>query len=471
MIKAKTYPESNFSDKQMTKLIFGLAWPTMLEQLLQTAVQYLDTAMVGSLGTKATAAVGSTGTVGWLVLGTISAFGVGFIAIISQALGAGENLIAKKAAAQSVFMVITLGCAYTVVTVAISPLIPKWMNVPGDIQELAGRYFLITFSPMLFRTASIIFGTVLRASGDTKTPMRVGILVNIINVVFNFLLIYPSRTIKILSKELSIRGAGLGVEGAAIASTVSYIAGGILITVALFRHPEISPRGMSIKPDAKILKKCTRIAVPNMLQRFGTSFGYVVFASMINALGDVAAAAHTIANTVESAFYIPGWGMQAAAATLSGKTYGSGETEKLKSLGNTIILIEVCLMVVSGGLLFVLAEPFMHIFSKDPLVIGLGAAVLKMVALSEPFYGLPIVVEGIMQGLGQTTRPLIYNVSGMWCIRIIGTFICTKMLGMGLISAWACMIGHNMLLFVLFGLHYISGKWNPANNTISSSSL
>lgn len=461
-------------DKERTKnltlgTIFALAWPTMLEQLLQTAVQYLDTAMVGSLGTMATAAVGSTGTVNWLIMGMISAIGVGFLACISQSTGAGNIARAKKAAAQSVSATLFLGIIYTAVVVSISRYIPVWMKADVSIREIAGRYCLITFSPLLFRTASVIFGTVLRAAGDTKTPMKVGLTVNVINVVLNFLFIYPTRTVRIFSANVRIFGTGWGVEGAALASAVSYVAGGVLITIALFKHPVISPKGMSLKPDKGILKFVVKIAVPNVIQRFGTSFGFVVFASMINALGETATAAHTIANTVESAFYIPGWGMQAAAATLAGQSYGEGNNEKLKKLGKTIILIEVVLMIVSGGLLFILAEPFMHIFSKDPQVIALGARVLRMVALSEPFYGVPIVVEGMMQGLGKTKISLVFNVAGMWCVRITGTYICTKMLGMGLVSAWACMIGHNVLLFILFGILYLSGRWNPLEQRSLSS--
>ena len=155
---------------------------------------------------------------------------------------------------------------------------------------------------MLPRTATIIFGTVLRAAGDTKKPMKIGVLVNLINIVLNFLLIYPTRTVKLFSFTLIMPGAGLGVIGAAVASAIAFTVGGIYITIVLWRHPLVSPCGQSFRPDFEILKPCLKVAFPNMLQRFGTSLGYVAFASMINSLGAVAAAAHTIANTVESAF-------------------------------------------------------------------------------------------------------------------------------------------------------------------------
>lgn len=448
-------------DTAMLGVILTLAWPTMLEQLMQTAVQYIDTAMVGSLGTSATAAVGATSTVNWLVNSSLSALGVGFLAFIARALGAGEGKRARRAAMQAVLAVLCMGSLFTAVTLSMSGVIPALMQVEPAIRPLASAYFFILYIPMLPRAASIIFGTVLRAAGDTRAPMKTGVVVNLVNVVLNFLLIYPAREATLLGLRVPVPGAGWGVLGAAAASAVAYTVGGVIMTARLWRHPRISPRGERIRPDAAILRPCLRVAVPNMLQRFGTSLGYVAFASMINALGEVATAAHTIANTVESAFYIPGYGMQTAAATLTGNAYGARDRERMKSLSAMLIPIEIGLMIVSGGLLFAFAPALMRLFSRSAYVITLGATVLRMVAVSEPFYGFSIIVEGMMQGVGRTREPFLFNIAGMWLVRIVGTFLCTRLLGLGLVSAWGCMIAHNLLLFCLYLVCYVRGTWNP----------
>ncbi len=448
-------------DRALLPAVLTLAWPTMLEQFLHTAVQYIDTAMVGSLGTQATAAVGSTATVGWLVGSSVSAFGIGFLAYISQALGAGDGQRARRAAGQAVLAVLVVGLAFTALTLSLSPLVPVWMQVDPSIRALASRYFFIVYLPMLPRTASVIFGTVLRAAGDTRTPMRVGLGVNAVNVILNFLLIYPSRELSLFGLRFPMWGAGWGVIGAAAASAIAFALGGVAITLALYRHPRISPRGQSLRPDGSVLRPCLRVAFPNMLQRFGTSLGYVAFAAMINALGELSTAAHTVANTVESAFYIPGFGMQAAAATLTGNCLGAGDEKRRRALARLIFLCEVSLMVISGGLLFAFAPAMAGIFSKDPAVIALGSRVLRMVACSEPFYGVSIVIEGMLQGAGKTKVPFMVNILGMWGVRILGTWICTTRLGFGLVSAWGCMIGHNLLLFTLFLVYYRRGRWNP----------
>lgn len=443
----------------MVPAILSLAWPTMMEQLMQTAVQYIDTAMVGSLGTQATAAVGATTTINWLLNSTVSALSIGFLAYVSQACGAGDHKRARRASGQAVLATLFVGILFTVLTLSLSNRVPVWMQVEPEIQPLAASYFFILYTPMLFRTATIVFGTMLRAAGDTRTPMRIGIWVNVINVILNFLLIYPTN----VYWGITVPGAGLGVIGAAAASAVAFAFGGIATSVAFFRHPVISPGTFSLKPDWQVLKPCLKVALPNALQRFGTSLGYVAFAAMINSLGDVSTAAHTIANTVESAFYIPGYGMQTAAATLAGNALGAKDKKRIHDLARMIIVIELVLMLVSEALLFIFAPNMVSIFSKDAMVISLGATVLRMVAVSEPFYGVSIIIEGMLQGMGKTMMPFVCNIIGMWGIRIVGTFVCTQLLGFGLVSAWACMITHNLMLFVMFTAYFLSGRWNPLN--------
>ena len=455
--------QNAFSRRAALKTIVLLAWPTVLEQILQTAVSYVDSAMVGRIGAHATAAVGATTTVNWLVNSSISALSIGFLAYISRQLGAKKPELAHKAASQATLVTLIVGIFFTIISLCLSSLVPVWMQAGADIQADAARYFFILYAPMLFRTAIIMFGTCLRAAGDTRTPLYVNTIVNAINIVLNFLLIYPTRTMHILSMEITMPGAGMGVAGAALASAIAFIFGGVGMTMMVFRHPGISPRGIPMRPDPEILRPCLKVALPCALQRFGTSFGYVTFASMINALGTTAIAAHSIANTAESAFYIPGYGMQTAAATLAGNCYGARDNLRMRRLSRMMIILEIILMTLSGAALFIGAEMLMGVFTRDAAVISLGARVLRMVALSEPVYGVAIILEGIFQGVGDTKSTFVFNIIGMWGVRILGTFIMLSFFGGGLTAAWGCMIAHNLLLGAMLVNRYIRGRWNPLN--------
>ena len=140
--------------KKMLPVIFSLAWPTMLEQLMQTAVQYMDTGMVGVLGTSATAAVGATSTVNWLIGSTISAISVGFLAYISQSMGAGKKEQARKASGQAVLAVLVVGIFFTILTMGLSSKVPVWMQVDPSIQKLASSYFLILYAYYFWNSAA-----------------------------------------------------------------------------------------------------------------------------------------------------------------------------------------------------------------------------------------------------------------------------------------------------------------------------
>ena len=453
--------QKTFSRRAALVTIFALAWPTVLEQILSTAVSYVDTAMVGRIGSDATAAIGCTMTVNWLIGSSLSALGIGFLAYISRSIGAKQRENAARAAAQSVMTALVMGVLMTAIILPLARFVPAWMEADPAIRPNAEKYFFIIYVPMLFRCASIIFGTVLRASGDTRTPMVVNVFTNLVNVALNFFLIYETRTADIFGLSLTIPGAGQGVIGAAIASAVSFVVGGTWMTISLYRSPVVSPRGYSLKPDKEILKPCLRVAFPAALQRFATSFGYVMFSRMINTLGAVSTAAHSIANTAESAFYIPGYGMQAAASTLVGICYGERDREKMRQICRMLLIVEFVVMILSGSLLFLFAGSVMGFFTGDAEVIAMGAKVLKMVALSEPVYGIAIIIEGIFNGMGDTKHTFVFNVIGMWGVRILGTLICVYGLRLGLTAAWGCMIAHNVALGCMLAVRYRRGKWNP----------
>ena len=458
---AYTLPATQNNRRHTLWIVLALAWPTMLEQLLQVAAQYVDSAMVGRLGAAATAAVGATTTINWLVGSSISALGVGFLAYIAREYGAKRYENAAKAVGQSVLAALVSGAVFTVATLSLSGLIPGWMNADEAIRPEASRYFFIIYTPMLLRAASVIFGTALRASGDTRTPMKVNLLMNLVNVILNYLLIYPTRDVTLLGLTLRMPGAGLGVTGAAIGTAVGFAVGGVAMTAALWRHPQISPKGQSLKPDWKIMKPCLKVALPAALQRFGTSFGYVAFASLINSLGTVSTAAHSIANTAESAFYIPAYGIQTAAATLSGNASGMKDRDYMRSITRTLLVLEPALMAVSGAALFLLAPRMMALFTSDAEVIRLGTAVLRMVAVTEPLYGIAVVLEGIFMGVGDTMYAFVCNICGMWGVRVLGTLILVRFMGCGLTAAWGAMIAHNILLCLMLVIHYRNGRWNP----------
>lgn len=447
-------------DKNLIAVIMPLAWPTILEQALQTVVQFIDSAMVGRISANASAAVGLTQTVTWLLNGLLFAAGVGFLAVISRAIGGEDRDRAQKAAGQAVLAAVVMGMIIGIIGVAISPVLPVWLGGAPEIQRDAATYFMIINIPMLFRSATILFGAVLRATGDMRHPMLVNALMNGINVVLNFLLIYPSRQMSLFGLEFSVWGAGMGVAGAATATAISYVIGGMLMTGLLLKSDRgVSPNRESLRPDREILKRCLQISIPNAAERTVVSLGSTVFTAMVASLGTIPLAAHSIAITAESAFYVPGYGFQAAATTLSGLTLGEGDQDKLDRMSETLMRITVFCMFISGMLLFLFPGALMSFFTNDPQVIEQGAVALRIVSVSEPFFAVTLSLEGVFNGVGDTKMPFVISLCSMWGVRILFTFLCVNVWGLGLAAVWMCMIADVITRSICMYTRYRRGRW------------
>ena len=394
------------SRRSLFGIILRLAWPTIVEQALQTIVIYINTAMIGELGKNASAAVGLTATVCWLINSPAFAIGIGATACISRAIGEENAAEVRTYAAQAVKASLVLGLIMTALTLGISPFLPAWLGAEPVIQHDASVYFALICAPYLLNAMNIIFGAVLRGAGDTRTAMRVNLIINLVHILFNFLFIYETRTVTLFGLSFSMFGLGWG------------------------------------------------IATPIALSRLATCLGQVVFTRLVTSLGTTVFAAHSIALTAEEAFYIPGYGMQSAATTLTGNAIGARDAKRLHETSRMLIWLSFGFMTMTGGLLFLLSRQMMQLFTPDADVIALGASALRIVALSEPVFGISIILEGIFNGAGDTRLPFLYSLIGMWGIRILGTFLCVHVFHLGLNAVWLCMVGDNVCRGILLALRF-----------------
>lgn len=414
--------------------LITLSIPTILEEVFATLLQYVDTAMVGRLGEKATAAVSTTTSIGWLINSIPGAIAIAMLAIASKANGAGQDEKLKKLAGQSILYAFVVGVILEILALVLSPFIPIWMGVEEDIVRPASLYFSITSITLIFRTSARVFAAMIRSLKDTRSPMYISVAENILNVILNFVFIY---------------GLGLGVVGAAIASCISFGIGGIAMFLMMLSKKQLRPSFVDLKPDKDIWMEALPIGYPVLGATVVSCMGYIVFAGMVSGMGTIIFAAHSIAVTAEQIVYIPGYGLRAATSTLIGNALGEGNTAKLSATRKMTILMTMIIMLVNGTLLFLFAYPFMQIFTNSTEVVIIGSKMLKLVSFSEIFFGLMIVLEGISYGMGQTKHIFVCESFSMWGVRIVGTFLCVKIFGLGLTAVWICMIADNICKAVL----------------------
>lgn len=441
--------------RRLLRTLLFLSIPTIAEEVLATLLQYVDTAMVGQLGEQATASVSITTNVTWLVNSIAGAIGTAVLVLISKAAGAGDERQVRKMSQQALFLALASGILLEIVSVALCPYIPVWMGAEPAIQEQASRYFFIISVPLVFRYISTILGAALRAVQNTKTPMLISLAANGLNIILNYLLIYKAE---------------LGVDGAAVASAFSYVLSGVLMFLSCRRNSQLRWEFREFSLDAGLLKECASIGTPVLGTSMVSCFGYVVFAGLVSGMGTTVFAAHSIAVTAETIFYVPGYGLRSAASTLIGNARGEGSMKKLKTIGILSVLLTVTIMCVSGIVLFLGAHLLMGLFTPSQPVVELGAEMLRLVALSEPFFGLMVVLEGVFYGLGRTRYAFAVEIIGMWGVRILFTFLCVEYWGFGLRAVWYCMIADNVCKAVLFSVPFLTRKsrvrkWLESKNT------
>ena len=419
------------------KALLKLSLPAVMQQLMGTLLQYVDTAMVGHLGEAATASVSTSTTVNWLVHSIPYGLTVGLLSTLSQAAGRGDRQEIKRLAAMGSRISLWLGLALTTVCLGISPFLPSWMQAAAEIRQPASAYFFVVSLSLVFSVTGGMFASAMHAVKDTRTPMIINLSANGLNVLLNYVLIY----------RLS-----LGVMGAACATAVSTTLCGLGMLLA-FRHKEALRFGREdyFRIDREKLWKLLRVGLPVTATSAVSCSGYIVFAGMVNGMGVITFAAHSIAVTAEEIFYLPGYGIRTATSALIGSAIGERNREKFRATRRQSLLLTAAVMTVSGMILFFAAYPLMRVFTDSRPVAGMGAGVLRMVAFSEPFFGLMVAWEGISYGTGRTRSVFIIEALSMWGVRILCTFLVIRA-GLGLSAVWWCMIADNVTKAVLLTL-------------------
>ena len=439
--------------------VLSLAWPAILEQVMITMVQYVDTAMVGSLGANATAAVGTTSSTTWFFNGILSSAAIGFSVQVAQHIGAGRDREAKSTTWQALKFVGIFGVIIAAIAVTLSFFLPTLLGADMAIRGDASVYFRIVGSALIFNFCSVMCSSILRCAGDMRTPMVLNLLINGLNVILNFLLIYPTRPLTLLGVEFTMPGAGMGVSGAAAASATSITVVAILYLIELFSGK--SGIAISIKERFRFEKQCLqtafRLGLPVLLERTLISGAQIVITGVISSVGTVAMAANHLAVTAESLSYMPAYGMATAGTTLVGQAIGAGKKDLAVRFSRITTYIGIIIMTFGGAMLFFLAPQLISIFTSDPEVKALGAQVLRIVAFAEPFFGASIVVTGAVRGAGDSKVPFLLNLATMWGVRI--TLALTLAPRFGLVGVWIAMATELAARGIVFLWRLYSNRW------------
>ena len=444
---------------QTAQVVLALSLPSILQQMVVTAMEYIDAAMVGHIGAEATAAIGIVSSSTWLLHGVLVGLYTAFSIQIAQYLGADRQEDARGVLRQSMLFNLILGLGAAAFGIGISRFLPGCLGADPSLQANASAYFAIWSAALPFTMAMGMYTAQLRATGDALTPGLISVLVCVLDIVFNFFLINPSRTLVLFGRTVTVWGAGLGVPGAALGTALSDVVGGLLaLAILLLRDgPLCIRRPGSWKITRSCLMNLWRVGAPLAAERAALSSAQVVLVRIVSGLGTVAIAANSLGVSAEGLCYMAGYGIQDASIALIGQAVGANRRDMSKRFAWLCTLMGMGIMALSGAGLWLFAPALMGIFTADAAVIALGARVLRIEAFAEPMFGASIVASGAMQGAGDSTACFVLNLVSMWGIRLtLASLLAPRF---GLVGVWGAMCCELCIRGLLFLVRLARGKW------------
>ena len=441
------------------RLIVSLSIPSILAQISATVMFFIDASMVGHLGAKATAAIGLVETTGWLMGGLGMAANMGFSVQVAHAIGANDFKRARRVLRQSLVCCFLWSLTMSLMALSVCFKLPYWLGGTEEIAHDASLYFaIIGFFGIFFQMEGLA-GSMLKCSGNMKIPSMLNIGMCVMDVVFNYVFIYVF---------------GLGVMGAALGTGLAeLVTAGLMLWFLLWRsdilgilkkseREEVKGKRLPLswdkfKPQADVVRQAFSIGAPMGLQHLLMGGAQIVSTIIVAPLGTVAIAAHSLAITVESLCYMPGYGIAEAATTLVGQSIGASQQLLTRSFSRMSVGLGMSVMTLMGVLMWIFAPELMTLMTPVDDIIRIGAECLRIEAFAEPMFAAAIVCNGVFVGAGDTLKPAIMSLLSMWGVRLtLAALLATTY---GLPGVWTAMAIELTFRGGIFLIRLFHGGW------------
>ena len=446
--------------RQQMWLTVQLSIPSIVAQVSAIAMQYIDAAMVGRLGADAAASIGLVSTTTWLFWGMCSAAATGFSVQVAHHVGGGRLAEARSVLRQALVAVVLFSSLLALAGAAISGSLPVWLGGTEEINSHSSAYFLIFALSLPLLQLNFLAGSMLRCSGNMKVPGLLNVLMCLLDVIFNFFLIFPTRQMEIFGFPLQMPGAGLGVTGAALGTAAAEaVVAALMLWYLVTRSTDLKLTGErgSFRPTWDIARKALHISLPMGVEHIVICGAQIMTTVIVAPLGVFAIAANSFGITAESLCYMPGYGIADAATTLVGQSLGAGRKDLTRRFARITVGMGMAVMGVMGVILYVGAPLIMGSMTPDLEVQRLGVEALRIEAFAEPMFAAAIVAYGVFVGAGNTLVPCLMNFFSIWAVRL--TLAAALAPSMGLNGVWLAMCIELCFRGLIFLIRLERGKW------------
>ena len=439
-------------NRSIRRLVFGLAWPVIVENLLQTAVGMVDLLMVSRLGAAAIAGVGIGTQILFVIFMSIGALAVSTTALVARRTGEQRPAEASRVLKQSVLLALGAGVLLALCGVPAAEHIVRLLGAESTVVTLGGSYLRITFLFSGFLIASFVLGAGLRGVGDSRKPMMAAMLINVVNISLDYVLIFGH-----------LGFPALGVEGAAWAAAIGRSSGAAVLAFFLLRAS--SRQRLSLlgregwRPDLDIIRRLVQIGLPSLIEGLSRSLGFLMFSTIVIGLGTTVFAAQRVVFALMSLSFMPGFAFGIAASALTGQALGAERPDRARR-ATWFAVRSALLWMGSLAVLFFFGGPWLtRLFTSDPEIVRIGSSGLKALALGQPFFACSMVLAGALRGAGDTRFPMLTSSVGMWVVRLPTAWWFALELGWGLPGAFASFALGSAIEATIMTWRYRRGHW------------
>ncbi len=440
------------NNRENIKRTLKVAWPAVLESFFVAVVGIVDSMMVSELGEFAVAAVGLTTQPKFIGLAMFIATNVAVSALVARRKGQGEQADACRIMKTAIMFTIVAGLIVSALCVLLADPIITLSGSEEDTHEAATAYFRIIMGGIIFSMISLVINAAQRGSGNTKIALRTNLVSNIVNIIFNYLLIngrlgFPK----------------LGIQGAAIATVLGTVVACIMSILSLFDKKSFVSVQYSIKmkcrASMKTMKQIFALSSNVFVEQIFLRIGFMSVSVMAAKLGTQAFAAHQVGMNVMSLSFSFGDGMQVAAVTLIGQSLGQNLPELAKRYGTLCQRMGNLISIVLSILYLILGGWFFGLYFEDPATIGIGVHIMRIMIFIVLMQVAQVIYMGCLRGAGDVRFTTIASIISVTCIRPLTSYLFAYILDFGIIGVWYGVVCDQLCRLILTQWRFKSGKW------------
>lgn len=444
----------------LRKDVFRLAVPILVEQLFVMSLGMVNTMMAGHISKEAVSAIGMVDSINNIFIAFFSALAVGGTVVVAQYIGQRNVKHANDAMKQALYSTVIISLFITIFMWLFRDSIISVLfgSADKDVIINAYTYLGITLLTYPLISISLVASGILRGAGDTKTPMKITIFMNLINVILGYVFIYG---IDIQNSHFHMNIPSLGVKGAAIGIAIARVTGAIAIIIVLLRGTRLLKLKNvgNFKFNRELLKPIFCVGIPASVESLLFNGGKLITQIFIVDMGTTSIASNTITNSIANMLNIPGNSMSIVAIALIGQYMGRRNTEEAEKCLSYITKASTIFLAVLAFVSVPLARFIVALYTENPDIIAISVRLLKLNAICSPLWAISFVLPAGLKGAGDAKYTMITSIIGMWLFRIITGYILGIPLGLGIIGIWLGMYIDWLVRGILYCLRFKSGKW------------